>query len=282
MIDLHSHILPGIDDGAADLSVSLDMARAFVDDGVQVLAATPHILPGVYHNTGPQIRNHVAALQSSLREHGIALQLVPGADNHMVQDFAGQLRAGHLLTLADTRYALVEPPHNIAPPRLKEFFFDIQVAGFVPILTHPERLRWLGDHFATVREMARAGVWMQITCGSVTGKFGKRPQFWAEKMLDEGLVHILASDAHDTERRPPAMTEAYHKAISFVGEDEAVNLVLTRPQQVLADAPPSDVAPPVGLGLRQSSRAPSSPGKGARGEKPTGLVATMKRMFGAN
>ena len=140
MIDLHCHILPGVDDGAADLSVSVEMAKAFVADGVSVVACTPHILPGLYHNSGPQIRQATTQLQQLLNEEGIPLRLVTGADNHIVPSFVAELRSGHLLSLADTRYVLVEPPHHIAPPRLEDLFFNILVAGYVPILTHPERL----------------------------------------------------------------------------------------------------------------------------------------------
>ena len=143
MIDLHCHILPGLDDGAADLSVSTRMAKAFVADGVSVVACTPHILPGLYHNSGPQIRHATAQLQQHLDRQGIPLRLVTGADNHITPNFVAELDSGHLLSLADTRYVLVEPPHHIAPPRLEDLFFTLLVAGYVPILTHPERLTWI-------------------------------------------------------------------------------------------------------------------------------------------
>src|SRR3954447_10675483 len=106
MIDLHSHILPGIDDGAADLAVALEMARQSVGQGVSVLACTPHILPGLYHNSGPQIRAATLDLQRLIDQEGIPLLLVTGADVHMTPDFVGGLRSGHLLTLADSRYVL--------------------------------------------------------------------------------------------------------------------------------------------------------------------------------
>ena len=140
MIDLHSHILPGIDDGAADLATALGMARAFVADGVDVVACTPHILPGLYNNTGPAIRAAVAHLQNELDGHDIPLRLVAGADNHIDPDFVAGLKSGRLLPLADTRYVLVEPPHHVVPARLEDLFFSIQVSGHIPILTHPERL----------------------------------------------------------------------------------------------------------------------------------------------
>ena len=169
MIDLHSHILPGIDDGAADVSVSLTMARAFVADGVTTVACTPHILPGLYHNTGPQIREAVKALQSTIDQEGVPLKLIAGADNHITANFVGGLQSGQLLSLGDTRYVLIEPPHHTMPARLEDMFFSLLVAGYVPILTHPERLTWITAHYDTVERLAHGGVWMQITAGSLTG-----------------------------------------------------------------------------------------------------------------
>jgi len=247
MIDLHCHLVPGIDDGAGDLSVSLTMARAFVDQGVEIVACTPHILPGLYHNTGPQIREAVAALQLRLDENAIPLQLVPGADNHVVPDFAGQLRQGHLLTLANSRYALVEPPHHVAPPQLDHMFFNILAAGFHPILTHPERLSWIESKYALIRQLASQGVWMQVTCGSLRGAFGRRAQYWAERMMDEGLVHILATDAHDPSRRRPDLAEGRILAEQRLGTIEAQHLVYTRPRVVIDNLPAYEAPAPAGL-----------------------------------
>jgi protein-tyrosine phosphatase len=241
MIDLHCHILPGIDDGAADLSVSIGMAKAFIADETLVVACTPHILPGLYHNSGPQIRQAMVKLQQVLDEEGIPLRLVPGADNHIAPNFLAELRSGHLLSLADTRYVLVEPPHHIAPPRMEDLLFDLLVAGYVPILTHPERLTWIEARYQAVRRLVQAGVWMQITSGSLTGAFGRNARYWAERMLEEGLVHILASDAHDVSRRPPNLSQGREAASKRVGSAEAEHMVATRPLGILHNDPPSNL-----------------------------------------
>jgi protein-tyrosine phosphatase len=244
MIDLHCHILPGIDDGAADLSTALEMASASVADGVSVVACTPHILPGLYHNSGAQIRQATTQLQGALDREGISLKLVTGADNHVVPNFAKELRSGHLLSLADTRYVLVEPPHHVAPPRLEEFFFELLTAGYVPILTHPERLTWVSSHYDAIQRLVRAGVWMQLTAGSLTGTFGRRAKHWAERMLDDGFAHILATDAHNVDRRPPDLAAGRESAAKRVGAEEAEHLVMTRPEGVLRDLPPSSLPLP--------------------------------------
>lgn len=244
MIDLHSHILPGVDDGAPDLSAALEMARAFTVDGVMVLACTPHILPGLYHNTGRQIEAAVTALQNALDDAGIPLRLVSGADNHMVPDFVPGLETGHLLTLAGSRYVLVEPPHHSVPPRMDDFFFGVLARGYVPILTHPERLSWINQHYRAIERLADSGVWMQVTAGSLTGAFGRNARYWAERMLDEGRVHILATDAHDTQRRPPNLSAGREAAARRVGANEAENLVVVRPRGIVANVLPSELPAP--------------------------------------
>ena len=244
MIDLHCHILAGIDDGAPNLSISLDMAKASVADGVTDLACTPHILPGLYPNTGPQIRQATQQLQDALDQHGIPLRLVVGADNHIAPDFVAGLRSGQLLCLAESRYVLVEPPHHVVPPRLEETFFGLLAAGYIPILTHPERLSWIKSRYEVVARLGRMGVWMQITAGSLAGAFGKSAKYWAERMLDEGRVHILATDAHDTKRRPPNLRLGHDLAAARVGEGEAEHLVATRPRGVLDNVAPSSLPMP--------------------------------------
>ncbi len=244
MYDLHCHLLPGIDDGAPDYENSLAMARALVDQGVFCVACTPHILPGLYHNTGPQIKEAVAALRVRLKEAGIDLKLVSGADNHIAPDFVAALKRGHLLPIGDTSYVLVEPPHHVAPARLEELFFDILLGGYTPVLTHPERLSWIESKYDVVQTLAAKGVWMQITSGSVCGRFGSRPKYWAERMLQEGLVHILATDAHNLSSRRPDLAQGRDKAAQLVGPEEAHHLVVTRPLGILRNTPPKDLPAP--------------------------------------
>jgi protein-tyrosine phosphatase len=238
MIDLHCHLLPGVDDGAADLGTALAMARIAVDDGIKVIACTPHIYPGMYDNDGPAIRRAVAELQTRLEEADIPLRLTLGADAHIAPDLVAGLRAGRVPTLHDSRYFLLEPPHHVAPPRLADTVFDLLAAGYVPVITHPERLSWIEDHYETFVELARKGAWLQVTAGSLTGRFGKAARYWAERLLDEGWVHILATDSHGVDRRPPLLAEGQRVAERWLGAGEALHLVETRPQGILDNLQP--------------------------------------------
>lgn len=244
MIDLHSHILPGIDDGAKTLDVALEMARIAVADGIRTLACTPHIYPGLYVNDAAGIDARRAALQRELDAHGLPLRLVTGADVHLVPGLLGQLRAGTVPTLHGSRYLLLEPSHHVAPPRFEESVFALVAAGYVPVITHPERLSWVEDHYEAFVRLRAQGVWMQVTAGALTGVFGSRAAYWAERFLGEGHTHILASDAHSTGRRVPRLSQAREVAARLVGAEEANRLVLGRPQAILDDLPPSEVPPP--------------------------------------
>lgn len=243
MIDLHSHILPGIDDGSRSLEMSLEMARIAVADGIRIMACTPHIYPGLYMNDSAGIRTARDALQAQLDAHGIALQLTTGADVHLVPGLLDGLRAGTIPTLHGTRYLLLEPSHHVAPPRFADHVFSLVTAGYTPVITHPERLTWIEDHFDTFVGLVRQGCWMQVTAAALTGVFGPRPRYWGEKFLGEGLTHLLATDCHSNGRRVPVLSEGLAVAERIVGRDEARQLVQGRPAAILANLPPARVAP---------------------------------------
>ncbi len=250
MIDLHCHLLPGIDDGSQDLEQSLEMARISAADGVSVTACTPHIFPGVYNNTGPDIRRRIAALQSELDAAGIPMRLVTGGDVHIAPDLVAKLKSGEALSLNDSRYVLIEPPHHVLPPRIEDLFFNLLSAGYVPVVTHPERMSWIDREYDMLVRLVRSGAWMQITAGALVGLFGSAPRKWSERMLREGMVHIVASDAHGPTRRPPRMGEAYAALISLVGQAEATNIVQNRPQAILQNLAPDAIPEPPVSGAR--------------------------------
>ena len=250
MYDLHCHLLPGIDDGPTELAVSLEMARMAVADGITTVACTPHIYPGLYQNNAKGIRKAIAAMRVVLEAKDIPLVLVEGADTHLAPDLVASIAADEVPTLAGSRYLLLEPPHHVAPPRFEETVFALMAAGIVPVVTHPERLSWVEDHFEMFARVARRGAWMQITSGALTGRFGKRPRYWAERFVGEGLTMILATDAHDPRRRPPLLAEGRDAAARLIGAPAARDLVVTHPGIILRNASPVTLPPPPAEGGR--------------------------------
>ena len=241
MIDLHCHILPEIDDGAKDIDMAIAMARIAVEDGIAEIACTPHIFPGVYENTTSSIRAATEKFQLALELLCIPLKLSFASDTHMMPDLVDRLKAKTVPTFNDGRYFLLEPPHHLAPPNFEAFVFKVATSGYVPIITHPERLTWVPEYYEVFERMAKSGVWLQITAGSLTGHFGKTAKYWAERMLADGIVHIIASDAHNIQRRAPRMAEAVHIASRWVGLEEALRTVSDRPRAILENRDPQEI-----------------------------------------
>jgi len=253
MIDLHSHILSGLDDGALDIATSVEMARMAVADGITHMACTPHIFPGWYPNSSATILPAVHALQAILDAQEVPLKLCCGADVHIAPDLVERLTNGDIPTLNHSRYLLLEPSHEVLSPKLEELAAGLLEAGFVPIITHPERLLWAERHFDVIRRLADLGCPLQITAGSFLGGFGPAARKLAEKILKEGRAGLVASDAHGTTWRKPLMSKAYKTVVDQVGEDEAERLFRHRPAAVLDDAEPDLLMPAQSVGMRAQS-----------------------------
>jgi protein-tyrosine phosphatase len=248
MIDLHSHILPKLCDGSQDLETSLAMARLAVADGTTYLACTPHIYPGVYNNSTATIAPALHTLQTALNAHDIPLTLVMGADINMAPEVMAGLKQGTMPTLHGSRYFLLEPSHHFPVPRFLDQIENYLYAGYVPVLTHPERLHWIDKHYQDFIEAARMGAWLQITAGAITGNFGQNAKRWSEHLLKDGVVHLIASDAHSIGHRPPILSGGVEEAIRMTGDEaEILRMVQERPQAILDNTTPADIPLPCGL-----------------------------------
>ncbi|MDB5540773.1 MAG: capsular polysaccharide biosynthesis protein [Devosia sp.] len=172
-----------------------------------------------------------------LASEDIELTLWMGADVHVAPDLVAKLGAGEVPTLGGSRYFLLEPPHHVMPPRLDELVSALIAAGFVPLVTHPERLGWIESHYEVIEAMVDNGALIQLTAASITGGFGRRAQYWSERMLDEGMVDVIASDAHNTAGRPPVLSAAVNAIARRCGDDAAVEMVSGRPAAILRNEP---------------------------------------------
>jgi protein-tyrosine phosphatase len=247
MIDLHTHILPGIDDGARDLETSLEMARIAVADGTRLLACTPHINPPIYNNNTQNITGATAALQEQLDNNGIELGLIVGADIHLTANLLQTLQDGTAPTIAGSRYLLLEPSHDVMPPHIDRFCATVIEHGYTPVLTHPERLIWINQHYDVICNLDALGMVMQLTAGSITGQFGKTVQYWADRMLAEGRVDIIASDAHDTRHRPPVLSNCREIIEQRHGTGLATTLMIDNPKAIVENLPIAPRQRPVAL-----------------------------------
>ena len=270
MIDLHCHMLPSIDDGARSLDMALAMAQLAVVDGITTTVCTPHIYPGLFENTHEGIRDARQAFQGELDAAGIPLTLAYGADIQVQPGLVAGLTTGRLPTLGGSRYFLFEPPHHVALPRLADLVHDALLSGYVPVITHPERLAYIEQDYDKFVTLAREGAWIQLTGGSLLGRFGPRVKGITERFLKDGVTHVLASDGHNLKNRTPELAEARDAAAKLVGEEAAALLVSGRPAAVMANADPDTVALPMGLD-------PSRVEEHQQAQKKTGWLA---RLFG--
>jgi protein-tyrosine phosphatase len=213
--------------------VALEMARRAADDGVEVMACTPHFLPGIYDPSVADVRARVADLNDRLMAEGIDLVVVSGCEAHVRPDMVERLRSGMILTLHTGRHVLCEAPPNVLPPHLDRLFMNMSAAGYTPILAHVERYRWIDRALPWVERMSQSGVLMQVTAGSFFGDYGRNAQDWSMRLLLDGLVDLVASDAHDPELRPPGLSKAWKLVKSERGEAEARRLFRETPEQIL-------------------------------------------------
>jgi protein-tyrosine phosphatase len=237
MIDIHHHLLWDQDDGSTSLELSIEMARMAADDGITHIACTPH--SNGYYDYDPQaVSAKIAELQQLLQQRQIPITLGRGCDFHTSYD---NIRQAHedptRFSLNSGSYLLVEIPDQALPPSLNEVFYEMQLDGLVPILTHPERNLTLQKELFRLKDWLRSGVLVQVTAGSVTGKMGKTAHRIAHELLANRWVHFLATDAHNVTSRPPRMREAMELVAQKYGSDYAHLLCVSNPLAAFMNKP---------------------------------------------
>jgi protein-tyrosine phosphatase len=235
MIDIHNHLLPGIDDGAADMDAALQMARLAVTDGITHLLCTPHIHPRLYDNTAASITTALQGFRLALREAGIPLAVGGGAEVRFGLEIMQSVADGSLPFVGrwqGRRVLLLELPHNELPFGTERLTAWLLSRGVVPMIAHPERNRGLQKAPDRVLPLLAQGCLLQVTAGSVTGHFGTGAKILAHQLLEEGAVTVLASDAHNVAYRPPGLSAAAALAAELVGEGAARALVHDNPWQL--------------------------------------------------
>jgi len=253
MIDLHSHLLPGLDDGAKTLEESIQMCWISYQDGVRTIVATPHTLNGLYLNDRDTILlkvqklNEVISQQLSVNQTNqrnqtdrINLNILPGSDVRLCENTLPHLDQGKVMTVSDSKkYLFLEFPYQGIPYQAEAIIFQIMTRGIIPIITHPERNLEIGQRAQRYYEMIRLGCLGQVTAMSLTGEFGSKVRQTAERLLKKRLIHFIASDAHSTDGRPPILSEGVRAAEKIVGKEEAQKMVTEYPQAILEGRKPN-------------------------------------------
>ena len=246
MIDLHCHILPGIDDGAENIEESVTMSNIAYRDGIRTIVATPHTMNGVFINEREYILEKVNKLQKVLIAKKIDILVIPGADVHINYNLLELIRDGKAMTINNNgKYILLEFPHHQVPPKISEFVFKLKLNKVIPIFTHPERNIAIQKDLNIIFRLVELGALTQITASSLIGEFGPVASKCAVEMLKNNLAHIIASDAHSSRFRSPVLSHSLIKASQITGEKWAEAMVTTIPRAIIAGENIDDLPLPI-------------------------------------
>lgn len=220
MIDLHCHILPGIDDGPKTMEESLQMVKEAAKQGIHTIVATPHHQNGKYQNEKQIILHHVDKLNALLKDQEIAVKILPGQEIRLYGELIQDYDSGTILTKNETgKYILVEFPSNHVPRYTESLLYDIQLKGLIPIIAHPERNTEIIERPGLLYDLIKKGALSQVTAASLTGEFGKKIKKFSMQLIEHNLAHMIASDAHNTTSRSFKLREAYDVLEKEFGTD---------------------------------------------------------------
>ncbi|MDM5359878.1 CpsB/CapC family capsule biosynthesis tyrosine phosphatase [Peribacillus sp. ACCC06369] len=238
MIDIHCHILPGVDDGSSDMMESLNMARKAVEAGITHLFATPHHLNEKYVNVKSNIIDRAVRLNESLHQNNIPLTIHLGQEVRIHRDIFTSLEMEEILTLDDNgTYLLLELPSGKVPSFTQEVIYELLLKGIKPIIVHPERNKELIANHKLLFELVQEGALTQITSGSIIGNFGKSIQSFSKKIIEHNMAHFIATDAHNIGSRGFTLQQAYETITKAHGIERTFHFK-ENAEQLLKDQSP--------------------------------------------
>ena len=234
MIDIHTHILPSIDDGPETIEESIELCKVAANDGIKKIVATPHSNNGVYEPKSAEIIKAVDALNTQLVVQQIDIDILPGAEIHISEGLVESVKNGDVLTINNGgKFILLELPFAFVPPGTDKFIFNLKVNGIIPIIAHAERISTFQRKPELVEQLVTIGARVQINANCLTKRANRGERKCAEWLLKKRLVHFIASDTHSLRGRPPILSEAVESASRIVGEEEAMALVCRNPELII-------------------------------------------------
>ncbi len=234
MVDIHCHILPETDDGATSLEESVAMCRAAAADGIKTIVATPHMFDGVHHAPDRQtIRRKIAQVMDAA---GNCVEIVPGGEvRYSYEIFQEAEDPNTRIRLNGSSYMLLEFPFQSLPPNIEMTIFQILNAGITPVIAHPERNKRIQQNPKLLVDLIERGAFAQLDAGSLTKSFGPEAYQSAKRMVEAGVAHFIATDAHHQDRRRPLLSAAVAAATDIGGEEYARAMVEENPAALIRD-----------------------------------------------
>jgi len=232
MVDIHSHILPGIDDGAISVDESIEMLRQSANSGVDTIVATPHLMPGRYIAKAKVIEELTSELQEQIFHHGIDIKVLPGRECHLSPEIFDSEKDLTKITVDNAgKYVLAEPPFLEFPDYVERMIFEFQVRGIIPVLAHIERYNEVIRNPGFIYKYIQKDCLTQVNVGSLVGKYGSDVQKTSHILLRHRMAHIVASDTHSPHSMP--LGDGFRIVAEIVGSEEAMNLFDIRPRAVV-------------------------------------------------
>ncbi|KDR94666.1 protein-tyrosine phosphatase [Peptoclostridium litorale DSM 5388] len=235
MIDMHCHILPGVDDGSKSLEESVEMAKIAYADGIRHIINTSHYHTEADYVTGKRLLEIASEFNAVLGNLGIGVRVQVGNELYFNEGLMKALDEGGFYTLAGSRYVLVEFRPDKVPEDIAEVAYEFSIRGYVPIVAHVERYAQVLGDMGMAKRMIEAGFLLQVNSRSLLGKRGTPVFDFCEHAVKNRMIHFVASDAHDSRVRTPKMSGAYEKAKELAGEDIANEIFISNPQRILKD-----------------------------------------------
>ena len=235
MIDIHSHILPGIDDGAKDLNESLALLTIAQNDGITHMVATPHIHIGRFNNSASQLYSELANLKAQALVNNIGIKLAVAAEVRLDVELMSLVLGNKLPfigTLNSVNYLLLELPHSHVPQGYDKFINWLAKQNIKVIIPHPERNRDIQANPFYIERLKQLGCEFQLTASSIEGAWGETAKNISIGMLKKGLVTYIASDAHSVKRRPPILSKAKQIVSELIGQNDGHDLFFTNPKRL--------------------------------------------------
>ncbi|MDE5053936.1 tyrosine protein phosphatase [Niallia taxi] len=234
MIDIHCHILPGIDDGPKTIEESILMAKEAVNQGINTIIATPHHRNNSYVNEKESILRIVREFNEILQNEQIPLEILPGQETRIFGEILEDYKKEEILTLNNSNYLFIEFPTSTVPRYAERLLYDIQLEGLIPIIVHPERNKEILENPIILYNLVKNGTLTQVTAASIAGFFGKSIKKFSLQLIEHNLTHFVASDAHNTHNRSFKLNEAYDTIEQEFGID-SVDLFMENTEMLLAE-----------------------------------------------
>lgn len=230
MIDIHSHILPGVDDGAKNFEVSIEMARMYIENGIEKVIATPHYIGGINNKTLDENREILNKLTGKIKEENLDLEVVLGNEIMISLEILRDIGKGKVTTLNGTRYVLVELPMFDIPLYTEDMIYELLLKGYIPVIAHPERNSKIMEDPNILFNYISNGALAQLNLPSLEGRYGSEVREVSEILLKHNMIHFIGTDSHGVKKRSPRVGNSLEVLQGIVSQKGFQDLVYKNPQ----------------------------------------------------